>query len=141
MSYLPRQLYTSRRFRKIILLLALVVTGATLAIVPLESASPTARIKNYFDALYWALTTVTTVGYGDMIATTVLGRIVSLILEVAGASLFLTIFVFVGTTAARSAEHFHARRTQEKLDNLEKQLETIHKHLAHLSRQDHPEAS
>ena len=41
------------------------VLFSTMLIVEVERAAPNATIRNGGDALWWALTTVTTVGYGD----------------------------------------------------------------------------
>ncbi len=45
-------------------------------------------IQNFPDALWWAVTTITTVGYGDMYPTTPLGRGVSVFLMLTGITLF-----------------------------------------------------
>jgi len=37
-------------------------------------------IKSFLDALWWSITTITTVGYGDIVPTTVEGRIIGLAL-------------------------------------------------------------
>lgn len=40
--------------------------------------------NNFFEALYWATTALTTVGYGDIYPKTILGRIISMITSVFG---------------------------------------------------------
>ncbi len=50
---------------------------ASLAVLDAERASPEANIRTFGDALWWAATTVTTVGYGDRFPTTTEGRIVA----------------------------------------------------------------
>jgi len=35
--------------------------------------------ENFFEALYWAVTTVTSVGYGDIVPVTYLGRVITMI--------------------------------------------------------------
>ncbi len=50
---------------------------AALAMLDAERANPHANIKTYGDALWWALSTMATVGYGDRYPTTAEGRLVA----------------------------------------------------------------
>ncbi len=43
--------------------------------------------KDFFDALYWATVTLTTVGYGDMVPTTDIGRFVSMLSSLFGMAI------------------------------------------------------
>jgi voltage-gated potassium channel len=45
------------------------------------------NIKNFGDGLWWAVTTVTTVGYGDRYPTTTEGRFLAVVLMIMGISL------------------------------------------------------
>ena len=42
--------------------------------------------QDFFDALYWATTTLTTVGYGDIYPATDLGRIISMFSAIFGVA-------------------------------------------------------
>ena len=44
-------------------------------------------IKTFFDAIYWAACTLTTVGYGDVYPVTMTGRVISMISAVVGIAL------------------------------------------------------
>ena len=46
------------------------------------------NIKTPFDAIWWAVSTITTVGYGDKYPVTVEGKLVAIVLMVAGVGLF-----------------------------------------------------
>ena len=46
------------------------------------------NIKTPFDAIWWAFSTITTVGYGDKYPVTVEGKLVAIVLMVAGVGLF-----------------------------------------------------
>jgi voltage-gated potassium channel len=64
----------------------LVAVGA-LAILDAERGSADGNISDYPDALWWAVVTITTVGYGDFYPTTVAGRFVALSLMIGGIGL------------------------------------------------------
>lgn len=59
-----------------------------IAILDAESESPTASILELDQALWWSLTTITTVGYGDLFPTTLEGRFVAGALMLVGIALF-----------------------------------------------------
>jgi len=52
-----------------------------------ERSVPTSNIKSFGDGLWWAITTVTTVGYGDKYPTTFEGRVLAVLLMLTGISL------------------------------------------------------
>jgi len=67
------------------------------------------NIKNFSDGLWWAMTTVTTVGYGDRFPVTTEGRILAVVLMIMGISLVGVItasvaawFVKISDTESRS---------------------------------------
>jgi len=64
----------------------LVLTVAGIALI-FERGNPHATITSYPEALWWALSTVTTVGYGDIYPVTSGGRLAGLLLMLAGISL------------------------------------------------------
>jgi voltage-gated potassium channel len=65
----------------------LLVFVASLAVLDAERRSPDANIGSYFDALWWTMTTLSTVGYGDHYPTTVEGRVMAMVLMVCGVGL------------------------------------------------------
>ena len=69
-------------------LLALVVMSvSSVLILQFESRSPDANIKSGGDALWWALVTITTVGYGDFYPVTTLGRITAAFVMMSGVGI------------------------------------------------------
>ncbi len=60
-----------------------VALGAV-AVLDAEQDAPDANITSFGDALWWAATTVTTVGYGDRFPVTTPGRLVAVALMVVG---------------------------------------------------------
>ncbi|MFD3445098.1 potassium channel family protein [Microbacteriaceae bacterium 4G12] len=69
--------------------LLVVVSG--LAMLDLERTVPGASITTIGDALWWAVVTITTVGYGDLAPVTVGGRFIAIGVMVGGIALLGTI--------------------------------------------------
>ena len=63
-----------------------VALGAV-AVLDVERGDPDANITTFGDALWWASTTVTTVGYGDRFPVTWEGRVIAVALMLVGISL------------------------------------------------------
>jgi len=88
-----------------ILLAGMVLSIASILVLNEESRSPDANIKSGGDALWWAIVTITTVGYGDFFPVTSLGRITGFFVMVAGigvigalASILASLLVSPSTT-------------------------------------------
>jgi voltage-gated potassium channel len=97
-------------------LLALgVLFAGALTVLEVEREDPDANIVSYGDALWWALTTMTTVGYGDRFPVTAEGRFMAAALMLSGiavlgvltasiAAWFVGQFQHVETAVERVAE-------------------------------------
>jgi len=75
----------------------LLVYAASLAVLQAERGDPHANIRNFGDAVWWSITTITTVGYGDFFPITPMGRVVAVLLMVGGISLIGMITATVAT--------------------------------------------
>ena len=64
-----------------------IVYAASLAILDVEGTRPESKIHTLGDALWWATTTVTTVGYGDLSPVTPMGKLVAVALMIGGIAL------------------------------------------------------
>jgi voltage-gated potassium channel len=105
----------------------LLIFFSSLAILSCEKG-PDGNIKTAEDAIWWSVTTVTTVGYGDKYPLTLEGRIVAMILMVCGVGLF-------GTLSGLVASHFldTHKRTREDED-IAAQLKTLNQKLDDLNQ-------
>ena len=65
----------------------LLIYISSLAVLSAERHQPGANITSFGKSLWWAVTTVTTVGYGDEVPVTVTGRVAAAFLMVGGISL------------------------------------------------------
>ena len=74
------------------LLLSFFTLIASMMIYVFEGAGQNQNIQSLFDAIYWAVVTVTTVGYGDITPVTTEGRFISILVIITGlgAITFLT---------------------------------------------------
>jgi voltage-gated potassium channel len=74
----------------------MLITFCSIAILQFETG-PDANILSADDAVWWALTTITTVGYGDRYPTTGEGRMVAVLLMSAGVGLFGVFSAFLAS--------------------------------------------
>jgi voltage-gated potassium channel len=100
-----------------------VITGSLVTI--LERDEPGATIHGLPDGLWWAVTTVTTVGYGDTYPKTAAGRGVAVALMVLGIALF-------GVLTANLA----ALLVEDKEDEVLAKLGEVSERLRHLEERD-----
>jgi voltage-gated potassium channel len=87
---------------------ALVGVSASLAVLDAERRDPEAIITTFPDALWWTLTTITTVGYGDRYPITFEGRLIAAGLMIAGIAL---LGVLTGAIASWFVERMHGIET------------------------------
>ena len=71
----------------VVLTAFVLVIFSSIAVLAFEDESES-NIRTPFDAVWWAISTMTTVGYGDKVPVTVEGKIVAMILMVTGVGLF-----------------------------------------------------
>jgi voltage-gated potassium channel len=87
---------------------ALIMFNAEPHVNPVTGAS---SFEDFFDALYWATVTLTTVGYGDVIPVTDIGRLVSMLSSVFGVAI---IALPSGVITASYLEELRAERKKEE---------------------------
>jgi voltage-gated potassium channel len=85
----------------------LLIYTASLAIFDKERYLPGAKIDSFGKALWWSITTVTTVGYGDFYPVTNAGRVIAVLLMIGGISL-------VGVVTAALASWIIQRVAEEE---------------------------
>ena len=93
---------------------------AALAVLDAERDAPDASITTFGDALWWTITTISTVGYGDRYPVTAEGRVVAGALMVAGIAL-------LGVVTASIASWFveSVRATNRETERVEAQLAEV----------------
>lgn len=83
--------------RLLVLTAVLLITATACAFYFVEAPSND-DVNNFGDCLWWAIVTMSTVGYGDKIPETTGGRAVATILAIGGPVIFLTVVSSVGAT-------------------------------------------
>ena len=111
-------------FLATLLLTLLVLVLGSVAMLQFET-SPDANIRTAEDAMWWAVSTMTTVGYGDRYPTSSEGRMVAVFLMAAGVGVFGT---FSGLVASwflsPSTEH-----TESDVEQLKAMVADIQRRL------------
>jgi voltage-gated potassium channel len=105
------------------------IYAGSLAILQAERGQPGAKIMSFGDAVWWAVTTVTTVGYGDLSPLTTMGRVVAVALMIGGITL-------VGTVTATLASWIVQRVAEEDTANeaaTRAQIEELREEILRLS--------
>jgi len=136
---LSKRLMKQKKFRQLLFGLFLFALVIGLAIVPVERMSPTANIKNSFEGVYWATTTLTGVGYGDKVPVTTLGRSMAMFLQLMGTLIFGIVIAIIGSYVNRSQDEFYWNRIFERIDRLEEQISELHKQSNFLVKGDRKE--
>ena len=101
--------------------------GGLLAVLELEG--------DFWTGVWWAIVTVTTVGYGDIAPATLGGRLLAVLLMLCGLGLLATLAASISSYFIGSSEEEHIQRITERLDRIEQLLEK-----AVAERADNPEA-
>lgn len=74
----------------------------TVVIFLIESPNDDSEIKTMLDAVWWTAATVTTVGYGDIVPITDVGRIIGIIFMFVGISILGIFISTIGATLIRT---------------------------------------
>lgn len=96
-----RQRLGQSTFLIVITLVMLVVIYGSIAMVIVEADAAEANITSGSDAIWWAFVTIATVGYGDTYPVTGWGRLIGILMLIAGVSLFSTLTSYLASTFVR----------------------------------------
>ncbi len=108
---------TNNRLLYIVAVSGMVVSGGAIGLYLVEGNAPESKVTNLGDAFWWAIVTVTTVGYGDIYPVTAEGKIIASILMIFGIAI---LGILISTLGASFIES----RLKPKL-NVEEESKTV----------------
>lgn len=112
---------------------AVLVYCGALAGLDAEQNDPGANIRSFGDALWWALTTITSVGYGDRYPVTIVGRFAAAGLMLSGIAVLGVVTASIASWLVENVSKETAAKTAEAIeeaveamdDPLEEQIRTL----------------
>lgn len=121
---------------------AIIILIGSVVIFLIESPNPDSQITSFLDAIWWTVATVTTVGYGDVVPVTEVGKMVAIFFMIFGIGILGIFLSVLGT-------RFYKRRFEkdekefsdiqkeflERMKSLEKNQEKLQDDLKALMEQ------
>ena len=138
---MPQQQVTWRLVLRLVAIVTgiagLVVGGGGTALWLAERHRPDATIRTWADALWFAITTMTTVGYGDHVPVTTTGRLIAAAVMVVGVAVIGAVAAIVALAVALRVAHEEEQAFEAEAETLEQRLEVrfdrIERRLAELT--------
>lgn len=98
---------------------AVIILLGTLVMYSIESKDPNTKMKTFLDALWWCVATVTTVGYGDVVPVTSVGRMVALVYMFFGIAMISILLSVITNT-------FYRKKIQkDELEEKEREMKYL----------------
>jgi len=138
--YKLRELTTGTSFNEKLLAMpgvALVmVLFSTNLMLEFEAGAPGATIRTGGDALWWALTTVTTVGYGDTYPVTGAGRAIAAVMMLVGIALFGSMSALITSRLILPREARDHADEKGEISKLREEIRGLREELSRRDRRD-----
>ncbi|MCE4624565.1 MAG: ion channel [Desulfurococcales archaeon] len=118
------------------LMAGVMLAGGSIALYVAESGSPNSPIKTLGDALWASIATTTTVGYGDVVPVTPLGRLVAAMLMIFGVAYITFLMTNIATLLVRIVQiQAHAAGDDLEAEKL-RLLETLRMRLEEMDDEE-----
>ncbi len=111
------------------IIVMVVITVGSMGVVMFEAQAPEASIKTGQEAVWWAIVTAATVGYGDFYPVTGPGRVIGAVLIVVGISMFSVLTSYIASSVL-----VINRPDQLDLTQIEQDLATLRQEMAELKK-------
>ena len=122
-------LLRTKRLQTALISLVILTVAIGIIITPLEKKfGRLTTFQTTGDGMWWAVTTVTSVGYGDYYPVTVPGRILGSILSVLGVTMFGIVIALVTVERFDRIEELLKKMEKKQGYDLETQLKATKEH-------------
>ncbi|NYE94868.1 voltage-gated potassium channel [Psychromicrobium silvestre] len=113
----------------------LLIYAGSLAVLDAEENAAGSNITNFWDALWWSMTTITTVGYGDHYPVTVLGRLVAIGLMIGGITVLGVVTASFASWLIERVKNETVYETEQEDESLRIEISRLASEVARLSAQ------
>ena len=115
------------------ILASVTILGGSVIIYLAEAGAPGSSVHSYLDALWLTLATITTVGYGDMVPVTGLGKAIAGMIMLVGIGLFT---FFLSSLAAGLVKVVMLEEPVSPLERKKRLIAEMVKHLGDLTEEE-----
>ncbi|NPA87295.1 MAG: potassium transporter TrkA [Epsilonproteobacteria bacterium] len=113
------EVLANKKFELFILLIAVgFVTFIGGAVIYVFEAHANPKIDNFFDAIYWSLITISTVGYGDITPVTHEGKVLTMILIIIGIGFISFATSIIASAFTEKLEELKAERVVRQVKSM-----------------------
>ncbi|KZX11567.1 potassium channel family protein [Methanobrevibacter curvatus] len=91
-------------------------------------------VTTYFDSLWYVVVTISSLGYGDIVPETFLGRIIGFILIIGGICIYSVLIASVSSYYTRKLEKETRHSFNKRFNNLENKVEETHRILKKIEK-------
>jgi voltage-gated potassium channel len=116
---------THRGLHFVLLAVVVIIFACAGLVLSFEAHAKGSNIHGFADALWWAMVTVTTVGYGDKFPVTAGGRGVAVVLMLVGIGLIGVLTATVASYFVEQQADVGMAAVTERLDRIEAMLERL----------------
>ncbi len=114
------RVFTEKRYEFVTLLVifSFMVFFASTVIYIFEGAGGNEKIDTFFDAIYWAVVTITTVGFGDITPQTSAGRFITMFLIMGGIAIISFMTSIITTSMTEKLEEVKEQHVLNEIAKL-----------------------
>lgn len=120
-------LFRQKLFQILLVVLVIMSLVLGLLVIPVEQRYEDAMITTPEIGIWWAVTTLTGVGYGDVVPVSFSGRLIGMALEITGVVAFGLLVALMAAAIERREERWYWNRLWERLHSIESRLHQLEK--------------